>query len=853
MLRALNSSIPPLRQQLIQLCCAKEVADQYADGALAFEQARGQANIYTSTLHVINSGVVKTSKLTYAGKVYRGISGMVDASCVTRNSESLLHLLSSLKYYLRGAPYQCLQALPTEFWKANDYGVRGGIEAAFMSTTANRDVAMQYAKGGGKGVVIEIQQGMIDRGADIKYLSQYPHEAEILFVRREGIEFCGLISTLTLTLTHFNLALSQAPLTGLEVASTHVDGALLIMRVKLSINLTALTIEQVISKRYRLLEQMCESATQDLRRALVPGSHFGYTEYGSLKGDIEGERYEHIPEGWSTGTPPKKIEAHKFSGPFEPPDVAERLSAADEALRVELLEAHKPDWWNDDALYSAGVGVPLMVKQQVGGRAPMLRVLQCTSPAELRKQGVCLLEALQAVDIERTCFKLLATRLRTLHPLAEPGSAMDLYTDPAVVALRCRACTALPAGLCLLKRLEHIELTGWSALATLPDGLIECNALLELDLHGCASLRFVPDSLSALTSLQALNLGGCSSLTALPEVSRLVGLTALILYGCSSLRSLPIGVDKTPLSVVELVGCTRLDLATLPQAVVQLNARLGSPSLATRIGPPPERQWEDEWVDMRCENLRSLSGGNDSPYTGISDQELRENVVANESISMWHARPETIEAINHAVTCGWPTERATIFLAIHYNKTSIGRALQDADSCYAAATYAVCDAIYDQTSTVGYAAPRLYTHLTGPSSLSYSDSGWRALLNFDGSSSDMTRGRYTTNSLVTQDCDPSRFDAAGHKAYDPKIKALAAVDSDVVCFESHPTDQFGAHSAVMFHEHYGSFPPNTTFATREIMEPGTWEAPGGVYPMRRLIVVIATYLRTTRQPEMKDL
>ena len=52
-------------------------------------------------------------KLTYAEKVYRGISGGV---------------------------------LPDEFWEANEVGVCGGIEYAFMSTTLAREVAFSYAK-----------------------------------------------------------------------------------------------------------------------------------------------------------------------------------------------------------------------------------------------------------------------------------------------------------------------------------------------------------------------------------------------------------------------------------------------------------------------------------------------------------------------------------------------------------------------------------------------------------------------------------------------------------------------------------------------------------------------------------
>ena len=107
--------------------------------------------------------------------------------------------------------------LPEQFWKANEYGVRGGIEGAFMSTTVDRQVAMNYAASGTSGIVFEIQQGMVDRGAEVSFLSQYPHEREIVF----------------------------APLAGFEVKYTRVEGGVLVVVVSLSINLTASTIEQV--------------------------------------------------------------------------------------------------------------------------------------------------------------------------------------------------------------------------------------------------------------------------------------------------------------------------------------------------------------------------------------------------------------------------------------------------------------------------------------------------------------------------------------------------------------------------------------------------------------------------------
>ena len=72
--------------------------------------------------------------------------------------------------------------LPSSFLKANEFLVRGGVELGFMSTTTNREVALEYAGDNVTtgGFLLEIQQGMVDRGALLDWLSQYPHEQEIL-------------------------------------------------------------------------------------------------------------------------------------------------------------------------------------------------------------------------------------------------------------------------------------------------------------------------------------------------------------------------------------------------------------------------------------------------------------------------------------------------------------------------------------------------------------------------------------------------------------------------------------------------------------------------------------------------
>ena len=73
---------------------------------------RKRANTYTTTLHAINSCVVKLSKLTRATHVYRGLSD---------------------------------RTLPAAFWRKNEFGVMGGVEGGFLSTTLVRDVAFDYA------------------------------------------------------------------------------------------------------------------------------------------------------------------------------------------------------------------------------------------------------------------------------------------------------------------------------------------------------------------------------------------------------------------------------------------------------------------------------------------------------------------------------------------------------------------------------------------------------------------------------------------------------------------------------------------------------------------------------------
>lgn len=85
-----------------------------------------------------------------------------------------------------------------------------------------------------------MKMGMVDRGASLRWLSQYPHENEILF----------------------------APLLGLEAVGSRVDGNMLLVEIALSNNMNSLTLEQVVSKRRKVCVDMLASMQLELNEEL---------------------------------------------------------------------------------------------------------------------------------------------------------------------------------------------------------------------------------------------------------------------------------------------------------------------------------------------------------------------------------------------------------------------------------------------------------------------------------------------------------------------------------------------------------------------------------------------------------
>ena len=250
-------------------------------------------------------------------------------------------------------------------------------------------------------------------------------------------------------------------------------------------------------------------------------------------------------------------------------------------------------------------------------------------------------------------------------------------------------------------------------------------------------------------------------------------------------------------------------------------------TLTEQIGARPQRKWQEDWAALTEETLEL------QPW--LSSKAASERDVATKQAT----DVKTQSDIAGLVADGWPESRAATYILLHARKAAIARALRDGSRVYAAATYALCDAIYSQHADSGasHIEAMLYSHVDGLSGLALNEPKWRDLETPDRTG---FRG-HTSSSLVSADCDPGRFSAAGHCAFDSAAGMLVPQDSDVVGFLPKADNNDGAHSAVSQGAMYGCFPPNTLFRLREVKAAGTWVAPGGARPKQRLLVVTATF------------
>ena len=291
-------------------------------------------NTYTTTIHAVSSCVLKLSKLAVVTKVYRGLQGA---------------------------------ALPDSFFEPDDFGVCGGVEFGFTSTSSHKAEALAYAlsTAGSSSLdpssakcptVLEIDQGMLSRGADMSEFSQYPHEKEVLF----------------------------SPLLGVEVLGSRVEGGVLVVQMGLTVNVTQLTIEQQLSKRRRLVQQMCDNIRVELKAELKAEQRWrGMHELRSLlEGGTNGHEFAEATLNSelvaSTSKPPEFYNDDQAWG-----DMIARAVAAKQAVELwpealhRLCEASKLE----PAALLHAEGLVLSFKPFGQPEAEVLELLLRVSPA----------------------------------------------------------------------------------------------------------------------------------------------------------------------------------------------------------------------------------------------------------------------------------------------------------------------------------------------------------------------------------------------------------------------------------------------------------------------------------------
>ena len=231
-------------------------------------------NNYKTTIYMIDSAIMKLSKLTKIGPVYCCLSNEVE--------------------------------LNQKFWATDDLGVCGGVEVPFISATRDHETVVRSAlrnkryrppdimakKGIGlessassfNAVMLEIQMKMEDHGAELSAISQFPAENEIVF----------------------------SPLTALEVVGYRVSeleqhGAVLVVEVLPVVNPLVMTYEGIIGKRKELLERVLEGMVFDLEREFAKKADvplpLEVVVSGSAREELNGT-YQLSQEEYERATPP---------------------------------------------------------------------------------------------------------------------------------------------------------------------------------------------------------------------------------------------------------------------------------------------------------------------------------------------------------------------------------------------------------------------------------------------------------------------------------------------------------------------------------------------------------------------
>ena len=149
----------------------------------------------------------------------------------------------------------------------------GYCEFAFMSTTQDRSVAVQYSgvrDNKPKASIMEIHPTSVDRGADISEFSQYPGEKEFLVVPYSFVQGDGRQRT--------------------EI--TEGGGVLTVISVSVNINLKTETLEQLKGKKKSMHMSAFKSVIDETKQWMHAHAEEGGRAQARVATDKENEKYK---------------------------------------------------------------------------------------------------------------------------------------------------------------------------------------------------------------------------------------------------------------------------------------------------------------------------------------------------------------------------------------------------------------------------------------------------------------------------------------------------------------------------------------------------------------------------------
>ena len=88
------------------------------------------------------------------------------------------------------------------------------------------------------------------------------------------------------------------PLTGIEVVDTRVDRTVVVIECAFSINLTAMTLEQVLNKRFKTLQDMGNDMETEVRGSLV-GTGVEDVQAAKLRAALKAQVLHEKPEAFN--------------------------------------------------------------------------------------------------------------------------------------------------------------------------------------------------------------------------------------------------------------------------------------------------------------------------------------------------------------------------------------------------------------------------------------------------------------------------------------------------------------------------------------------------------------------------